>query len=326
MNRCAVLFAVWATACTKPMRGPSVDRSAAEGPGSGASGSSMDAMPKSAPKRFADRQDQVSSESSLTRVSSTWSVGVRREADAVQDKVADPSNEPMAETSKGDLNASRDRGSGMDDERHLQFDGADPSAQESSGAAETVTQYDGGKTTSDSESPSLARRSWSQVADDGDDESPLEGAESAALEASADEPSCGPGEIAAGYDLVGDEKALCVPRQLVETCQQLGQLPVIVSDMGMDCYVPQRGQPEQQTEDHRPQVNDLPNCEPDTVIIALPEVDETPTVLECRLFEQLEPTTADALAQVDCGEQIPVIRVFQDSPLEEAIRGDVSCL
>jgi hypothetical protein len=139
--------------------------------------------------------------------------------------------------------------------------------------------------------------------------------------------ACGPGETAQGYDPVADETGLCVPRTLAEQCQRSGQLPVVVSDLGMDCAVPRQADDAGDEALAAAPPIELPSCDEESVIVLLPDGDDQGGgAFDCRLVAQLDQSTMRGLTGKACDEQAIVVKVYAGSSTDDAIKGDVSCL
>lgn len=139
--------------------------------------------------------------------------------------------------------------------------------------------------------------------------------------------ACGPGEVAQGYDPAADETGLCVPRTLAEQCQRAGQLPVVVSDLGMDCAVPRQADDAGDEALAAAAPIELPSCDEESVIVLLPEGDDQGgSAFDCRLVAQLDQSTMRGLTGKACDDQAIVVKVYAGSSTDDAIKGDVSCL
>lgn len=167
----------------------------------------------------------------------------------------------------------------------------------------------------------------------GDDLPPVEDAQGYDEEAEAVARSaqgdavCGPGEVAQGYDPAADETGLCVPRTLAEQCQRSGQLPVVVTDLGMDCAVPRQDDDAFDEALAAAGPIELPSCDEESVIVLLPDVDDQGgSAFDCRLVAQLDQSTMRGLTGKACDDQAIVVKVYAGSSTEDAIKGDVSCL
>ena len=316
MKRSALLLALATAGCTKP----AVRQSADAVPVRSAGVAEQPAEPAEATvvqgdRSVSNRSRQIETQDfAVSRSSSGWSVGVKREAESarLQDDQATSERGSAGDAQEDDtLLGSAFAGGG----------GSRAPAQEP-GATEIETKFDppGGT----NESPGNVAR---VPADDASQDEADTGASLTTVSAEANTSDCAPGEVPEGYDAAGDDDTgLCVPQKLVETCRQLGQLPVIVLDTGMDCFVPQAFTREGDDALAEGGSIELPSCAPDAAIVLLPEVEgEIAASFDCRHIAQLDETTASALSQQACGEQVAVVHVASDSSTEETIRGDVSC-